>query len=221
MKIKQKKLQNIFRFKEGDELISVFLEEKLKNIVLITTQNRALKMSISEIPIYTRNSTGIKIFRHRKNEFISASQTIESSESLAVIDFNSQFEKINTENLFFGNKILTPKNFKTKLDFSLSPKSIIIYNENLQIFEFGEGLKIFSLNDFRKLKTNQKKDYKFFLPNIQSGKNHIKNNNFLLKSNSNDQNSISKNDSTLEEKLRKVSEIDIDLILKKIEKDDK
>ncbi|WP_462097849.1 DNA topoisomerase (ATP-hydrolyzing) [Mesomycoplasma hyopneumoniae] len=221
MKIKQKKLQNIFRFKEGDELISVFLEEKLKNIVLITTQNRALKMSISEIPIYTRNSTGIKIFRHRKNEFISASQTIESSESLAVIDFNSQFEKINTENLFFGNKILTPKNFKTKLDFSLSPKSIIIYNENLQIFEFGEGLKIFSLNDFRKLKTNPKKDYKFFLPNIQSGKNHIKNNNFLLKSNSNDQNSISKNDSTLEEKLRKVSEIDIDLILKKIEKDDK
>lgn len=223
-KIRQKKLQNIFRIKEDDKFISAFLENKLKNIVFFTTQNRALKISVSEIPIYSRNSSGVKILSLRKNEFVTASQTIETSDSLAVIDFYSRFEKIDTANLHFGNKKIAPKNFETQLDFSQTPKSIAVFSDNLKVFEFNKPLKIFAISDFANLKTNAKIKYKFFAQKNKIVKNNGKNSFFYSKNDSNNKNIKTKTKENkpiinLETKLREISELDVESILKKIEKD--
>lgn len=223
-KIRQKKMQNTFRIKENDEIVETFLENKLKNIVFFTSQNRALKISLSEIPIYSRNSAGVKILNLRKDEFIVASQTIETSDSIAIIDYYSRFEKIETDSLHFGNKLIAPKVFSTKLDFSLIPKSIAVYNQNLTVFEFDNPLKIFTISDFINYKTKARTNYRFFLQNDKNSKNNVKNVDFSTKSVNNNQDIKTnvKNEKpaeSIEDKLRKIGEIDIKSILEKIEKE--
>ncbi|WP_337898239.1 DNA topoisomerase (ATP-hydrolyzing) [Mesomycoplasma ovipneumoniae] len=208
-KIRPNNMINCFKPKEGDELISIFLEDKLKNIVLITSQNRALKISASDVPIYGRISSGVKILKLQKNEKIVASVLINSSEEIAVIDNYSRFEKISTESLHFGNRSIAPKSFDSKLDFSLTPKSVGIYSENLQVFDFDTTLKIVPVQKFINFDPNPKKNYKLFLTTDKKNENSP---NFI------DQNQANSS-KILKTKLQEISEIDINSILEKIEKE--
>ncbi|MBG0730542.1 DNA topoisomerase IV subunit A [Mycoplasma sp. 'Moose RK'] len=207
---RSKKMQNIFKLKENDELISVFLETKLKNLVVITTQNRALKFSVSEIPVYSKNASGIKAIRMWKNEQVATCQLIQTDDFLVVIDGYSRFEKIDTSILRFDNRAASPKNFKTKLDFSLEPKDIEIFNPNLLVFEFGDSIKIFSIDEFLNLKADSKKIYKLFLP---IGKNS------LVQKEQNLKNNFDETTSSLKEKLEEINKFDVNSILKKLEED--
>ncbi|WP_341488274.1 DNA topoisomerase (ATP-hydrolyzing) [Mesomycoplasma ovipneumoniae] len=208
-KIRPNNMINCFKPKEGDELISIFLENKLKNIVLITSQNRALKISVSDVPIYGRISSGVKILKLQKNEKIVASVLINSSEEIAVIDNYSRFEKIASEKLHFGNRTIAPKSFDSKLDFSIIPKSVEIYSENLQVFDFDTTLKVVPVQKFINFDPNPKKNYKLFLTIDKNNENLP---NFIEQNQAN-------SSKILKTKLQEISEIDINLILEKIEKE--
>ncbi|MDW2906817.1 DNA topoisomerase (ATP-hydrolyzing) [Mesomycoplasma ovipneumoniae] len=208
-KIRPNNMINCFKPKEGDELISIFLENKLKNIVLITSQNRALKISASDVPIYGRISSGVKILKLQKTEKIVASVLIDSSEEIAVIDNYSRFEKIASEKLHFGNRTIAPKSFDSKLDFSIIPKSVEIYSENLQVFDFDTTLKVVPVQKFINFDPNPKKNYKLFLTTDKNNENLP---NFIEQNQAN-------SSKILKTKLQEISEIDINLILEKIEKE--
>ncbi|WP_434336763.1 DNA topoisomerase IV subunit A [Mesomycoplasma conjunctivae] len=237
--LRTKKLTNIFKLKEHDELIGAYLTDNLANIAIISNLNRSLKVAEIDIPIYGRNSAGVKLATLKKGEQIQLAYPMADGEKIAIIDSWASYEEISNSQITFGARGASLKNLKTKLDFAEFPKSFAKFDTNLQILYYDDTIKLYSLVDFKDAKKGKQYCYKFFntkdliteksskvKPIEESNKKiinkNIQNDNKITKEKNTKQNKIFNTQEAIERvknKLKEVNEIDIDALLKKFEEE--
>lgn len=241
---KHNKITNIFKLKDSDELISCHLGENNANIAIFTSLNRGLKVSETDVPIYGKNSAGVRLINLRTNESISGTALIFEDEKVLIFDHWSRFDQLLPGNILFGQRGSAPKKIETNLDFSKPIMSVSAFNSNFGIFDFSDLIKIYNINEATSLKASSKKCYKIlrlpvkpelknevkFEPKVETKSKTINKTKEKLESkvqkstkSENEQTKVFNFDEALQRaktKLQQVNELDIDALLKKFEEDE-
>ncbi|WP_084273839.1 DNA topoisomerase IV subunit A [[Mycoplasma] collis] len=220
-----------------DYLVDVKVSDNYKNIIILSSEFKVVKYSELEIPVYNTSASGVSLINLPKNEKVLSFELTEDNETIYFYSNNAYFKKLKSSLISYTNK-----NNQGKQIFNLN-KNIDLPNINIfstiekdfKFYLFNKDNKILFLNsiDINSNFNSKNFDFKYLKEEIFYT-NHLENNiitssiedsqndplkskpfEFKTKNNTIKEKTRMEN---LEEKLKKVDELDLDSILKKFNK---
>ncbi|MGZ9432593.1 DNA topoisomerase IV subunit A [Mycoplasma sp. 613B] len=132
-----------------DYLVSAKISDNYKDIIIISSEGKAVKYSEIDIPIYNTNSSGVKLISLPKDSIVSSFVLVDQEDDVLLFTKKSQYKKINAKNVPFSNKTTQGKMIfsQNKVSkFDVLDSVVIQKNTAIYVFDLDNNVSIFNFN---------------------------------------------------------------------------
>ncbi|MGZ9413752.1 DNA topoisomerase IV subunit A [Mycoplasma sp. Z386] len=138
------------KIKQSDDyLVAAKISDNYKDIIIISSEGKAVKYSEIDIPVYNTNSSGVKLISLPKDSLVSSFSLVDEDDDILLFTKKAQYKKLNAAKIPFSNKttqgkMIFAQNKISKLEVI---DSIVLENKTkISVFDLDNNISDFDFS---------------------------------------------------------------------------